>query len=64
MEGGAGWLGNPKRVVGNQASEPVGPDSCEEKRERDGHMRQQRCGSARSEHVGGQGSWRRAFPAL
>lgn len=30
MEGGSGWLGDPKRVVGNQVSVPVVPDSCEE----------------------------------
>lgn len=63
-EGGAGWLGDPKRVVGNQVSVPVVPDSCEEKRERNDHGRQQRCGSAHSEHVGGQGCWRKALPAL
>lgn len=29
VEGGSGWLGDPKRVVGNQVSVPVVPDSCE-----------------------------------
>lgn len=30
VEGGSGWLGDPKRVVGNQVSVPVVSDSCEE----------------------------------
>lgn len=54
VEGGSAWLGDPKRVVGNQASVPVAPDSCEENGNVTvvrGRARQQRRDNARSEHV-------------